>query len=210
MEPILILYEDPTILAVVKPAGISSEGGAGKDLAALLREQTGSPVYLVHRLDRETRGVMILAGTKEAAARLSEEIAAGRFHKTYLAVTARRLPGEAGEMEDLLYHDPVKNKSFPVRRERRGVRFARLSYRLIGEKNGRFLWEVRPETGRTHQIRVQFASRGCPLVGDRKYGGPPAAALALFSKRIAFAHPGTGEELGFSAPETEFLWEFYP
>lgn len=210
MEPIEILWEDEQVLAVMKPAGIASQGQEGRDLVSLLKAQTGGAVYPVHRLDRDTSGVLILARTQEAASSLCRSVAEGKWRKTYLAVTCRRLPEDAGGMEDLLYHDPVKNKSFPVRRERRGVRRARLEYRLIGEKNGRFLYEVHPFTGRTHQIRVQFAARGYPLLGDSKYGGPPAPHAALLSQRIRFPHPGNGAEMEVCAPKEKFFWEFYP
>ncbi len=210
MEKATVLWEDASLLAVEKEAGVASQGEKGRDLVSILKRETGAEVYPVHRLDRETAGVMIFAKTPRAAAALGASIAAGRWEKTYLAVTSRRLPEDEGAMEDLLYHDPVRNKSFPVRRPRRGVREARLEYRFLEEKNGFFLYEARPHTGRTHQIRVQFASRGCPLAGDAKYGGVRAGRLGLFARTLSFPHPETGERITVSAPDPTGFWEFYP
>ena len=127
---------------------------------------------------------------------LSEE---GGMDKRYLAVCCGEAP-EAGELRDLLYHDAAKNKSYVVTRQRRGVREAALRFETLDRREGRSLVRVELLTGRSHQIRVQFASRKLPLLGDRRYGGDPAPALALWSEALRFSHPESGEKLAFSAP----------
>ena len=154
--------------------------------------------FPIHRLDREAAGLMVFAKTGEAAAFLSQRMAQD-FGKTYWAV-CEGAPPEAGELTDLLYHDRIKNKTYPVKRKRNGVKEARLSYRCLKRVEGRSLLEVQLYTGRTHQIRVQFASRGFPLAGDRKYGAKSGGALQLCSVRLSFPHPD-GRQLSFELEE---------
>ncbi len=208
----MIVYRDEAVTVVNKPAGMLSEpGGNGRNVISAVRELTGTECRPVHRLDRGTGGLMVLANTAAAAAALSAAIAEGRMEKTYLAAVCGRPEPPEGEMRDLLFRDAGKNKSYTVRRMRKGVREARLAYRTLGSEdteNGPLtLVSVTLDTGRTHQIRVQFASRGMPLAGDGKYGsrsrGP---APALFSAGLRFPHPVTGEPMAFRAlpdPETE-------
>ena len=193
-----ILFEDSHLLVCEKPAGVISEEGG---MPELLREAAGCPeVYCVHRLDRETGGLMVYAKTRAAAAGLSKAIAEGKLEKEYLAVVQGQ-PESAGIYRDLLYRDAGKNKSYVVKRQRRGVREAELSYRLLDSQDGLSLVRIRLETGRSHQIRVQFASRKQPLVGDKKYGSNyREAGLALWSARLAFPHPVTGQALSFELP----------
>lgn len=189
-----ILYEDAALLVCVKPRGVlaAADASGKRSMAALLAPRT---VYPVHRLDRETVGVMVFAKTPEAAAALSAALADG-FCKEYLAQPETLPTPPEGEMEDLLYHDRIKNKTYVVARKRGGVRPARLSYRVLD--GGLVL--VRLHTGRTHQIRVQFASRACPLCGDRKYGAKTGGALALWAYRLSFRHPD-GRVMTFTLPE---------
>ena len=193
-----VLYEDAALLVCLKPAGVSSEEAG---LPALLRAQRGlDTVLCVHRLDLAAAGVMVYARTKEAAAGLSRQIGDGRFQKQYLAVVQGQSE-ERALLRDLLFRDAAKNKSYVVRRPRKGVREAELQYETLERTPELSLVRIRLKTGRTHQIRVQFASRGLPLAGDRKYGSSLRdCPLALWSEELRFLHPLSGEELRFSAP----------
>lgn len=189
-----VIYEDELLLVCVKPSGILScaDASGKKSMNDLLAPRT---VYPVHRLDREVSGLMVFAKTAEAAAFLC----AADIGKEYLAECEGTLPDE-GEMVDLLYHDRLKNKTYVVKRKRGGVKEARLTYRVAERSDGRSVVRIRLQTGRTHQIRVQFASRGCPLCGDRKYGAKSGGAIALASVALSFPHPD-GRFLEFSLPE---------
>lgn len=180
-----ILYSDPEIAVCVKPVGVDSE----HDMPQMLEAQLGGDFLPVHRLDQNVGGVMVYARTKGAAAALSAAVQAGTFVKEYVA-TVHSTPPERGDWTDLLFKDSSKNKVFVVKRERKGVKKARLEYELLrgGETS---LVRVRLHTGRSHQIRVQFASRGYPLCGDRKYGGKDDfAAPLLYSCCLQFPLKG--------------------
>lgn len=196
-----ILYQDRALVLCEKPAGLLSEEGG---MPELLREALGTQeIYCVHRLDRETGGLMVYAKTKQAAAVLSRTIAEGGLQKEYLAVAEGETP-ESGTLRDLLYRDAAKNKSYVVKRMRRGVREAELRYERLAFRGGMSLLRVRLKTGRSHQIRVQFASRGFPLVGDKKYGSSVRdAGLALWSTKLSLPHPGSGETLCRELPPPE-------
>ena len=188
-----ILYEDRSLVLCEKSAGILSEEGG---MPELLREALGTEeIYCVHRLDRETGGLMVYARTKKAAAAISKAIEEGRMQKEYLAIVERETPTE-GILRDLLYRDAAKNKSYVVKRMRKGVREAELGYKRLAIREGLSLLRVKLKTGRSHQIRVQFSSRGFPLVGDRKYGSTYRdTGLALWSTRITLPHPTSGETI---------------
>ena len=180
-----ILYQDKELAVIVKPVGMDSQAAVPAELEKLL----GGTFYPVHRLDLNVGGVMVYARTKQAAARLSQAIQEGTMIKEYVAMV-HGVPEETGDWEDLLFKDSSKNKVFVVKRMRGGVKKARLEYRRLsaGETS---LVHIRLHTGRSHQIRVQFASRGFPLVGDHKYGSKDeAAAPMLFSCRITFPWKG--------------------
>ncbi len=170
MDPIEILYRSHDLLICVKPAGVLSQSGTSgqKSMISLLESQTGCRVYPVHRLDREVGGVMVYALSRTAAGNLSQQIQSGQMVKEYLAVT-NGIPSQSeGLLTDLLFHDRVRNKTFVVDRKRKGVKEARLMYRVLQTSPSQSLIQVRLLTGRTHQIRVQFASRGTPLSGDAR------------------------------------------
>ena len=171
-----ILEQTPQLVLCVKPVGVRAQGEVEADLPALLKRQLGCEIYPVHRLDQAVGGVMVVAKTAPAAAKLSQAIAGGTLQKEYLAVLGARPKDDSGELFDLLFHDRFKNKTYVVSKERKGVKKASLSYRVVAEADGLCLVHVRLHTGRTHQIRVQFASRGMPLVGDGKYGSRKNAA----------------------------------
>lgn len=201
-----ILYEDASILVCRKPAGILSQTGPGPNLPDLLKEETGRAVYPVHRLDRDTGGVMVYAKDRKAAAALSGTIGRGELQKEYVCLVHGVPEPSEGVYRDLLLHDRTRNKSFVVTRMRGGVREASLSYRVIAAEADRSLVRVRLHTGRTHQIRVQFASRGTPLLGDGKYGGG-SGPLALWSCLLAFPHPKDQKPLRFLTLPEGGYWE---
>lgn len=187
-----LLYTDPSIAVCVKPVGLDSEA----EVPAALKETLGGEIFPIHRLDKNVGGVMVYARTKQAAAALSQAVQSGAMVKEYVALV-HGTPPEQGDWEDLLWKDSSKNKVFVVKRERRGVKKARLEFTRL-KAGDPALVRVLLHTGRSHQIRVQFASRGYPLVGDHKYGARDSSpAPMLFSCRIRF--PFGGKERCFEA-----------
>ena len=187
-----LLYSDADIAVCIKPVGLDSES----EVPAQLKQQLGGEVFTLHRLDKNVGGVMVYARNKVAAARLSKAIQDGAMVKEYVAMV-HGTPEESGDWEDLLFKDSRKNKVFVVKKQRAGVKKARLEFRrhTAGEKS---LVAIRLHTGRSHQIRVQFSSRGFPLVGDHKYGSrAEETAPMLFSCRITF--PYKGKNVSFEA-----------
>ena len=187
-----ILYSDSGLVACIKPVGLDSEA----ELPAALKEQLGGDIFPIHRLDKNVGGVMVYARTKAAAAALSKAVQDGAMVKEYVAIV-HGTPPEKGDWEDHLFKDSRKNKVFVVKKERKGVKFARLEFNRLsaGETS---LVRILLHTGRSHQIRVQFSSRGFALVGDHKYGSRDAAtAPLLFSCRITL--PWKGETKVFEA-----------
>lgn len=180
-----ILFSDRDIVLCVKPVGLDSE----IQMPAALKETLGGEIYPVHRLDKNVGGVMVFARTQAAAASLSKAIQEGKLIKEYVALV-HGSPPERGDWEDLLWKDSGKNKVFVVKRMRGGVKKARLEFTRLtsGEES---LVRIRLLTGRSHQIRVQFASRGYPLVGDHKYGARDnVPAPMLYSCKLTFPHKG--------------------
>ena len=185
-----ILYSDKHLAVCVKPVGLDSEQG----VTASLKEALGGEIFPVHRLDQNVGGVMVYARTKFAAARLSQAVQEGTMVKEYVAMV-HGTPPEAGDWTDLLFKDSTKNKVFVVKKERRGVKKARLEFVRLREGEDSLV-RIRLHTGRSHQIRVQFSSRGFPLVGDHKYGSrDEKKATMLFSCCITF--PWNGETKRF-------------
>ena len=187
-----ILYYDSGLVACIKPVGLDSE----IELPTALKETLGGEIFPIHRLDKNVGGVMVYARTKASAAALSKAVQHGEMIKEYVAMV-HGTPPECGDWEDFLFKDSRKNKVFTVKKERKGVKYARLEFgRLCAGETS--LVRIRLHTGRSHQIRVQFSSRGFPLVGDHKYGSRDAAtAPMLFSCRITL--PWNGETKVFEA-----------
>ena len=180
-----ILFSDNNIAVCVKPVGLDSE----KDVPSALISALGGECYTVHRLDLNVGGVMVYARTKKSAAILSKHIQDGAMIKEYYAMV-HGCPDAEGDWTDLLFKDSSKNKVFVVKRERKGVKKARLEYKRLTEGDASLV-RIRLHTGRSHQIRVQFASRGFPLVGDHKYGSKDnATAPMLWSCAITFPYKG--------------------
>jgi len=176
-----ILYSDPEIVVCVKPVGMDSEHE--------LPQALGGEIYPIHRLDKNVGGVMVYAKKKTSAAALSKAVQEGTMVKEYVAMV-HGTPPEAGDWEDLLWKDSAKNKVFVVKRERRGVKKARLEFKRLREDETSLV-RIRLHTGRSHQIRVQFSSRGFPLVGDHKYGSrDEKSEPMLFSCCLTFPHKG--------------------
>lgn len=204
-----IIYEDEYIIVCHKESGELSEGDTEGCLPYMLSRhledngKTRSAVFVVHRLDRETEGVMVYTKDSRSAAALSEDIREGRFSKQYLALCHGELEEKQGTLNDLLYYDRRKGKSFVVDRKRTGVKDAALEYEVLSFDGSCSLVRIKLLTGRTHQIRVQFASRKHPLLGDRRYGAPKDEykGIALLSHHIEFKHPKTKRLLKFETDD---------
>ena len=180
-----ILYSDKHIVVCVKPVGLDSEHA----LPEALQTALGGEIFPIHRLDQNVGGVMVFARTKFAAAQLSRAVQEGSMVKEYIAMV-HGTPESAGDWTDFLFKDSRKNKVFAVKKERKGVKLARLEFLRLTDVDPATV-RIRLYTGRSHQIRVQFSSRGFPLVGDHKYGAwDELTAPRLFSCRIRFPFGG--------------------
>ena len=211
-----ILYEDRDLVMAVKPVGVLSEDDPRSAcMPELLRRHyraRGEKDYIatVHRLDRVTGGVMVFSRRKEVTGKLTAAVAAHEITKEYLAVLRGHPEKESGTLTDLLFRDAAHNKSYVVKRMRKGVREATLDYRVLAKTDALTLVRVRLHTGRTHQIRVQFSHRGLPLLGDIRYGSKAACSAALWSYRLAFSHPVTGKPVDVTCPPPEeFPWDLF-
>lgn len=206
-----ILYQDSHIVVCLKPPGVISQEGGEDSMPQLLSKQLEvKSVYPIHRLDRAVGGVMVYALTQASAAVLSRAVQERKLEKTYLAVLQGVPEEAAAELEDLLFHDKSKNKTYVVKRMRKGVKDAKLSYEVLESTGERTLIRVKLYTGRTHQIRVQFAHRKLPLAGDGRYGGSREKELGLWSYRIAFLHPTKAEPMEFSRlPANMVPWDIF-
>ena len=206
LPKINIIYEDNHLLVVEKPVNIPVCEDESKDLDLLsilksyLKNKYNKPgnVYLglVHRLDSPVGGLMIFAKTSKAASRLSKQVSEHKVKKTYVAVLCGRIKKEA-VLIDYLYKDRKKNISYVTNKDR--GKEAILDYKVLQYKDNFSLVEINLKTGRSHQIRVQFSSRGFPLVGDSKYNknSDNKTPVALFAKRLQFMHPITNELMTF-------------
>ena len=215
-----ILYEDQYLIVCEKPIGIESQKSSADkaDMPTLLsqyRSEKGEDAYIgvVHRLDTATGGVMIYSKREDMTGKLSSLVQSGDYKKSYFAVVHGIPDEKSGEMRDLLFHDKIKNKSYVCNKKRNGVKEAILNYRVLDtvEEEGEFksLIQVELITGRTHQIRIQFASRKMPLVGDGKYGSRDNKAdMALWSHKVEFIHPITKKKVCVSdMPPRTYPWD---
>lgn len=210
MNNLDIIYEDANIILVHKPAGIATQTKrlGQQDMESLLknyRAKNGETHYIgvVHRLDQPVEGIMVFAKNKKAAASLSKQVQQHVIGKYYYAVTECKPTEQKGVLEDYLLTDKKTNVTQVVNADVPDAKKAKLEYDVIEEKEGKTLIRIKLHTGRQHQIRVQMAHIGCPLVGDSKYGdGTTKEGLALCSYRLEFKHPGTNKEMAFEvAPE---------
>jgi 23S rRNA pseudouridine1911/1915/1917 synthase len=195
-----LVYQDESIVVCIKPAGVRSTDEPG-GVPELVRNALGDPkadVRTVHRLDQVVSGLMVLARTEQAASELSRQIRDDEFGKEYLAVLHGCPEKDADTLRDLLYRDKARRMTLVADQPAKGVQEAVLDYRILARNHDMSKVQIWLHTGRTHQIRVQFSSRGFPLVGERKYctleDGCP---IALWSYRLQFRHPATGEAMDF-------------
>ena len=207
-----ILYMDDDLLVCIKPARVLSTDEPG-GLPELLRQELGDPeadVRTVHRLDRVVSGLMVLARNAKAASELSRQIREDQFHKEYLAVL-HGIPDEKGTLTDLLMRDKARKMTIVVDQAQKGAQEAILDYELQATAQGMSRVRIDLKTGRTHQIRVQFSSRGLPLVGERKYAIlVDECEIALWSHKIGFYHPKSGQWMEFSKePPAIYPWSIF-
>ena len=205
-----LVYVDEDILVCLKPARVLStdEPGGVPDLTREALGNINADVRTVHRLDRVVAGLMVLARNSKAASELSRQIRENEFEKEYLAVV-HGCPDEAsGTLRDLLGRDKARKMTFVAAEPAKGVQEAVLDYWVLASYGDMSRVRIRLHTGRTHQIRVQFASRGMPLVGERKYSERnDPCEIALWSAGIGFTHPKTGERMEFRyEPPDEYPW----
>ena len=201
-----LIYQDNDIVVCVKPARVLSTDEPG-GVPDLVRQELGDPkadVRTVHRLDRVVSGLMVLARNATAASELSRQIREDEFQKEYLAVVHGIPDADEGRLEDLLVRDKARRMTFVTHEMAKGVQPAALQYWVLNRNGSMSRVRIRLETGRTHQIRVQFASRNMPLVGERKYCTlEDPCEIALWSYWLAFAHPKTGKPMEFTLEPPE-------
>ena len=203
-----IIYQDSDIVVCVKPPRVLSTDEPG-GMPELVRQALGTEdVRTVHRLDRVVSGLMVLARNAQAASELSRQIREDAFQKEYMAVVHGAPETDAGKFRDLLVRDKARKMTMVATELGKGVQEAILTYQVLNKTETLSRVRIQLQTGRTHQIRVQFASRGMPLVGERKYSTlQDDCEIALWSYRIAFAHPKTGKKMEFLLePPEVFPW----
>ena len=213
-----LLYEDKHLCLAVKPVNVLSEDHpTQRCMPALLRQhyqerKQHDYIATVHRLDKPVGGVMLFSRSSAVTGKLTGLIARHEVEKEYLAILRGKPQEDEATLTDLLFHDATHNKSCVVSRERRGVREARLHYRVLGyhAQENLTLVKVRLHTGRTHQIRVQFSHRKLPLLGDIRYGSKAPCPPALWSHHLAFVHPMTKKRVDVQAlPPMEYPWTLF-
>ena len=205
-----LIYQDQDIVVCVKPPRVLSTDEPG-GLPELVRAALGDPkadVRTVHRLDRVVSGLMVLARNARSASELSRQIREDEFEKEYQAVLHGHPAQDADTLRDLLGRDKARRMTYVAETPGKGIQEAVLDYRVLGRGEHFSKVQIRLHTGRTHQIRVQFASRGWPLVGERKYSTlDDLCEIALWSNKIGFRHPSTGETMVFTKePPQVYPW----
>lgn len=219
MNELEILFEDASIIVCYKPSGVAvqTKRFGEQDMESLLRNylaRKGEKPYIgiVHRLDQPVEGVMVFAKSPKAAAELNRQMQQRGFGKYYYAVVTGTLQQQKGTLTDYLKKDGRTNISSVTDAKTPGAKKAVLSYEVLGSRNGQSLVRVCLETGRHHQIRVQMAHAGCPLIGDKKYGAKDASGMrgiALCSYHIDFIHPVTGKKMLYEiTPKSSFFEDF--
>ena len=208
-----LLYLDQDIIVCIKPNRVLSTDEPG-GLPNLLREHLkdpGADIRTVHRLDRVVGGVMVVARNSKSASELSRQVREDVFQKEYLAVVHGVPEMRSGRLTDLLYRDKARKMTMVASEPGKGVQEAILDYQILSSADDRALIKVLLRTGRTHQIRVQFSSRGLPLVGERKYSTlEDPCEIALWSYKIGFNHPRTGEWMDFiHDPPSCYPWDTF-
>lgn len=205
-----LVYVDDDILVCLKPARVLStdEPGGVPDLVREALGEREADVRTVHRLDRVVSGLMVLARNAKSASELSRQIRDNEFEKEYLAVIHGRPQADSGTLRDLLGRDKARKMTYVAQEPAKGVQEAILDYQVLNTAPEMSRVQIRLHTGRTHQIRVQFASRGMPLMGERKYSElNDPCEIALWSYRIGFIHPKTGERMEFTHnPPEAYPW----
>ncbi len=215
MTNLNILYEDNHIIVVEKPVNVLSQSDNTKDIdmltliKAYLKEKYQKPgnvfLGLVHRLDRPVGGVMVFAKTSKAASRLCQSMNEGLFHKSYYAVVKGILPKKEDTLIDFIEKTPDKKVLLNTKNGKKAI----LHYNVLEEKDNLSLLDITLETGRYHQIRVQFASRGYPLYGDQLYGKQDKEQIALYAYKLSFPHPITKEVLTFASKPAGKIWKLF-
>ena len=205
-----LIYVDSDIVVCIKPARVLSTDEPG-GLPELVREALGNPnadIRTIHRLDRVVSGVMVLARNAKAASELSRQIREDAFEKEYLAVVHGAPEESSGTFCDLLGRDKARKMTYVAETPGKGIQEAILDYRVLSKNDTFSRVQVILRTGRTHQIRVQFASRGMPLVGERKYCTlEDPCEIALWSHKVGFTHPAAGERMVFThEPPVIYPW----
>lgn len=216
-----VLYEDNHLIAVNKRAGdivqVDDTGDESLDekvkryIAQKYNKPNGAFLGVVHRLDRPVSGVILFAKTSKALERINKMFKGREMHKTYYAIVRKRPQPEAGNLVHYLIKNPQKNVTKAHDKEVAGSQRSELNYKLVGERDGYYVIEVDPITGRPHQIRVQLSTLGCPIVGDNKYGYPRGSlrkSICLHARRLQFIHPVKNEPILIVAPlPKDGFWE---